>query len=81
MTEIRFIPRWDDPLGSSAPLPDPRAQAQAIQGARHFKDICWNDMISVGDVNLRPEFEHSTYYLDVADVDLALRYGPVIEPA
>ncbi|MCW5849074.1 MAG: glycine--tRNA ligase subunit beta [Anaerolineae bacterium] len=47
--------------------------AMAIQGARHFKDICWNDMISVGDVNLRPEFEHSTYYLDVADVETHLR--------
>ena len=47
--------------------------AMAIQGARHFKDICWNDMISMGDVNLRPEFEHSTYYLDVADVETHLR--------
>ncbi len=42
--------------------------AMALQGARHFKEICWTDTISAGDVNLMAEFEHSTYYLDTADV-------------
>ncbi|MFN8496285.1 MAG: glycine--tRNA ligase subunit beta [Anaerolineae bacterium] len=42
----------------------------ALQRVRHFTQICWTDTISAGDVNLKAEYEHSRYYLDVADVDV-----------
>ncbi len=47
--------------------------AMALQKARHFAQLCWTDTISAGDVNLRGEYEHSAYYLDVADVATQLQ--------
>jgi len=47
--------------------------AMSLQKARHFAQLCWTDTVSAGDVNLRGEYEHSAYYLDVADVATQLQ--------
>ncbi len=42
--------------------------AMTLQGVRHFKDIQWSPKRTYGDVNLKGEYEHSTYYFDLANV-------------
>jgi len=42
--------------------------AMTLQGVRHFKDIQWSPERTYGDVNLKGEYEHSTYYFDLANV-------------
>ncbi|HVO41911.1 MAG TPA: glycine--tRNA ligase subunit beta, partial [Aggregatilineales bacterium] len=41
----------------------------ALQGRDAVWDIQWTDDILYGDIFHRAEFEHCTYYFDVADVD------------
>lgn len=43
--------------------------AMALQSARHFRNLRWNDQRTYGDLNLQGEQEHSKYYFEVADVD------------
>jgi glycyl-tRNA synthetase len=43
--------------------------AIALQKVRHFRDIHWNRFLDYGDVNLRGEVEHSTYYFELANVE------------
>ncbi len=41
----------------------------ALQGARHFKDICWREGLTYGDLHFIPEVEHSRYNRDDADIE------------
>ncbi len=43
--------------------------AMALQKVQNFREIRWSDDRTAGDVNLKSEFEHSTYYFELADVD------------
>jgi glycyl-tRNA synthetase len=43
--------------------------AIALQRVSGFTEICWNDALTAGDVNLQAEIEHSKYYFEVADVN------------
>jgi glycyl-tRNA synthetase len=43
--------------------------AIALQRARGFRNIRWNDQLTAGDVNLAGEQEHSKYYFEVADIE------------
>jgi glycyl-tRNA synthetase len=43
--------------------------AMPLQRVRHFTKIQWSPERTYGDVNLKAEQEHSTYYFEVADVD------------
>jgi len=43
--------------------------AMALQGVHGFRDIHWNEFYSYGDVRFQAEQEHSTYVIEVADVN------------
>jgi glycyl-tRNA synthetase len=43
--------------------------AIALQRARGFTEIRWNDTFTAGDINLQAEQEHSKYYFEIADVE------------
>jgi len=43
--------------------------AMALQGARDFKDIRWNEYYTYGDVQLQSEEQFSRYAFELADVD------------
>lgn len=42
--------------------------AISLQRVSNFRDIQWSPTLTVGDVNLQAEQEHSKYYFEVADV-------------
>lgn len=41
----------------------------ALQGARHFKELRWNDRVRFGDLLLAGEVQTSRYWYELADVD------------
>jgi len=43
--------------------------AMALQGARDFKDIRWNEHYTYGDIQLQSEQQFSKYAFELADVD------------
>ncbi|QXC59622.1 glycine--tRNA ligase subunit beta [Aquihabitans sp. G128] len=45
----------------------------ALHAVDHFKDIPYTETLSYGELFAQNEFEWSTFYLDVADVDLLRR--------
>lgn len=45
----------------------------ALQGARHFSDVGWNETVSYGELHLDGEREHSAYYFEAADVERTRR--------